>query len=76
MPNSRELLRVGIPTRAVRVHALIDALELDHSSEATVRFSRGALIIEEPIATVAAKGTPERDDADDGGDDDRDKAAE
>lgn len=60
MPNSRELLRVGLPTRAVRLHNLIDALDLDHGSEATIRYSRGSLVIEESTATLAKLG-----DADD-----------
>lgn len=82
MPNSRELMRVGIPTRAVRLRDLLDALDLDHGSEATVRYGRaGALIIEEAADSGPQPGLDDVADAkivgdDEDGHDDRDKAAE
>lgn len=53
MPNSRELMRVGLPTRAVRLRNLLGALDLEEGSEATVRYSRGQLVIEETPAVLA-----------------------
>lgn len=90
MANSRELLRVGLPTRAVRLRDLLDALDLDHGSEATVRYHRGGgLVIEEATDSGPQPGLDDEGDdprepgtfANSGdvaadGSDDRDKAAD
>jgi hypothetical protein len=51
MGKSNEVLRVGVPVRAVKLAALLGAL--DASEEATVRHYHGALIVEEPEPTFA-----------------------
>lgn len=72
MPNSRELMRVGLPTRAVRLRNLLAALDLDdvmeEGREATVRYSRGQLVIDAPEATFPEPGL----DGDGDGDETRD----
>lgn len=56
MAKSRETLRVGLPIRALTLRALLDAA--DPGLEATARYSRGSLIIEEPQPTLDGVARP------------------
>lgn len=53
--QGKELVRVGLPVKAVQLRGLIDAL--DPSGDATVRVHNAHLIIEEPEATLPLAGS-------------------
>jgi hypothetical protein len=55
MGKSNEVLRVGVPVRAVKLRALLEAI--DASEEATVRHYHGSLIVEEPEPTLGLDNT-------------------
>lgn len=53
MSGKREVLRVGVPVRAVTLVELLGAIDSQISPEATVRHHNGSLIVEDPNPTFA-----------------------